>query len=127
MEAFQRQRIDTERLPHQVVEKWSAAVLSEGFVPFPKRLVRSLHRIFPGVDSMKELSVLLAVVDYKRPNLTRPPSRAYLAFLAGLDEEEFTAALDRLVSKGHVRVAGDSDGMEITVNGVLAAIERETP
>jgi hypothetical protein len=126
MEEFHRQQIDTARLPQQVVEKWSANVLSEGFVPFPKRLVRSLHRIFPDVESMKELSALLSVVDYKRPNLTRPPSLAYLAFLAGLDEEEFTTALDRLVRKGHVQVAGDSDGMEITLNGFLVAIEKET-
>ena len=126
MEEFQRQRIDTARLPQQVVEKWSLGVLSEGFVPFPKKLVRSLHRIFPGVDSMKELSVLLAVVDYKRPNLSRPPSLAYLAFLAGLTEDEFTVALDRLVSKGHVQLAGDDNAMEITLNGILTAIERET-
>jgi hypothetical protein len=126
MDEFQRQRIDTARLPHQVVEKWSPAVLSEGFVPFPKRFVRSLHRIFPGVESIAELSVVLAVVDYKRPNLTRPPSLAYLSFLAGLGEDAFTEALARLVSKGYARVAGNAEGMEIAVNGLLEAIVRET-
>lgn len=65
-------------------------------MPFPKKLVRTLSRIFPDTQAMKDLSVLLAVVDFKRPNLTRDPSVAFLAFLAGLSEEEFRAALASL-------------------------------
>lgn len=75
---------------------------------------------------MQELSVLLAIVDYKRPNLTRLPSLAYLAFLAGLDGDQFKAALDRLASKGYVRFTGDFEAMEISLIGILEAIERGT-
>ena len=126
MDDFQRQQIDTDRLPRQVVEKWSPTVLSEGFVPFPKRLVRCLHRIFPGGASMKELSVLLAIVDYKRPNLTRLPSLAYLAFLAGLDVDEFSTTLVHLENRGLVQVGGNREGLDITLNGLLQTIEAET-
>ena len=125
MEEFQRQRIDPARLPRQVVEKWSAAVLEEGFVPFPKKLVRCLHTLYPDTPAMKELAVLLAVVDFKRPNLTRPPSLAFLAFLAGLTESEFQDVLDRLQQKGLVSVWGDRDGLDVSLSGLLAYIESQ--
>ena len=74
---------------------------------------------------MKELAVLLAVVDFKRPNLTRPPSLAFLAFLAGLTETEFQDALDRLQQKGLVSVWGDRDGLDVSLSGLLAYIESQ--
>jgi hypothetical protein len=123
---FTRQLIDQAKLPQQVVEKWSSSVLSEGFVPFPKKLLRSMHRIFTGSDSMLELSVVLAIVDFRRPNVTRPPSLDYLAFLAGLDPVEFQKVLVQLESKGYIQVAGGPAGLEITLEGLLQKVEGET-
>lgn len=114
------------KIPSRVVEKWSPSVLNEGFVPFPKKLLRAIHRIFRNDDSMKELAVILAVVDFKRPNLSRSPSLEYLAFLAGLEENEFKAALSRLEQKEYARVSADSEGLEISLDGLLKKIEIET-
>jgi len=110
-----------------VVNKWSEATLAEGFVPFPKKLVRTLSRIFPDTHAMKELSVLLAVVDFKRPNLTRDTSVAFLAFLTGLSEEEFRAALASLEKKGLIQVSGDNQGLRISFQGLLDAVEKQAP
>lgn len=126
MENFSRQRVDESKIPQHVVEKWSPSVLNEGFVPFPKKLVRAIHRLFPDDDSMKELAVILAVVDFKRPNLSRSPSPEYLAFLSGLEESEFKASLGRLEKKGFARVSGDSERLEISLDGLLEKIELET-
>ena len=126
MENFSRQRVDLTKIPSQVVEKWSPSVLNEGFVPFPKKLLRAIHRIFPDDDSMKELAVILAVVDFKRPKVSRSPSLEYLAFLAGLEENEFKAALSRLEQKKYARVSDDSKGLEISLADLLKKIELET-
>jgi len=122
METFQRQRVDVSRLPAAVVEKWSAESLTEGFVPFPKKLVRCLHRLFPEGDAMKQVQALLAIVDFKRPNLSRPPSLSYLAFLAGLSEPEFQTALRALEEKRYARVSGDNAALTISLDGLLFAI-----
>jgi hypothetical protein len=101
-------------------------VLEEGFVPFPKKLLRSLPELFPKSRAAKELSALLAVVDFKRPNLTRFPSIEFLAFVAGLPPEEFREAVGRLKEKGYISVAGGDEGLDIQLDGLLKAIERET-
>ena len=117
--------MDVSRLPVTVVEKWSAESLSEGFVPFPKKLIRCLHRLFPGEDAMSQLQALLAIVDFKRPNLTRAPSLSYLAFLAGLTESDFEDALRALEARNYVRTSGDNNGLTISLEGLLSAINKE--
>jgi hypothetical protein len=113
-------------MPQSLVEKWSPATLDEGFVPFPKKLLRAMHRLFIGVDSTKDIAALLAIVDFRRPNVTRRPSLAYLAFVSGLDEEQFRAALNRLEALGYIRVGGDFEGLDISLSGLLDAVERES-
>ena len=121
--AFTRQTVDSRKLPKAVLEKWSPDVLSEGFVPFPKKLVRCLQQVFDSSDSVKEIAALLAVIDFKRPNLTRNPSLHYLAFLAGLAESDFDAALQRLRTKRYVEIQGGPEELHVSVTGLLAAIE----
>jgi len=75
---------------------------------------------------MKDLAAILAIVDYKRPRLTRLPSLSFLAFLAGLSEEDLFAAFGRLKELNYIRISGTTDEMEISIDGLLAAIERET-
>lgn len=127
MQEFQRQQVDPAKLPPQAVQKWSAAILEEGFVPFPKKLLRCMHRIFDGSKgSMQELAVLLAIVDFRRPNQTRLPSLEYLAFVAGLKVAEFEAALDRLEGKGFVKVRGDKEALDVSVKRFVAEVESLT-
>jgi hypothetical protein len=127
---FYRQKIDARRLPPQVVEKWSSSVLEEGFVPFPKKLVRCLTQLFTGPDAATEMAVVLAVVDFKRPNVSRNPSLEYLSFLAGLEVAVFNEALTRLILKGYVKVGYGPDGLDVSLDGLLTKIEeltREVP
>ena len=125
MEDFKRQRIDVNKLPPHVLEKWSKETLAEGFVPFPKKLLRCLHQLFSDTKTMEELAVLLAIVDFKRPNLTHLPSRAYLSFLAGLPEDRFETAMDRLSAKGYVNVTGDLKGLQVSLEGFMLALEQQ--
>jgi len=123
---FQRQKIDARRLPPQVVEKWSPFVLEEGFVPFPKKLVRCLPQLFTGSEAVTDLAVVLAIVDFKRPNLSRNPSIEYLSFLAGIEVAEFHKALERLILKRYVKVGYGPDGLDVSLDGLLAKIEELT-
>lgn len=122
---FVRQQIDATKLPPNVRGKWSTTALGEGFVPVPKRLIRTLAKLFRDSPEIKELAAVLAVADFKRPNLFRQPSAGYLSFLCGLDQSDFMDALRRLDEKGYVDVRGDEDGLDISLDGLLAAVERE--
>lgn len=121
---FLRQSIDTARLPPTVVTKWSHAVLKEGFVPFPKRLLRCLADVFAGQTVAEDLAVVLSVVDFKRPNLSRLPSLDYLAFVAGLSPENFQSRLDDLEKRGLVSVNGNEEEMDIQLTGLLELVEQ---
>jgi len=125
-QVFERQQISAASLPPRLKEKWSASVLSEGFVPFPKKLLRCMHTLFSGPAAITELAALLAIVDYRRPNLTRNPSKRFLAFLAGLPEDRFDAALAGLEGKGYITVGGTADNLEIGLDGLLKRIGAET-
>ena len=81
---LERRKIDRTRIPDTAAHKWSLEVLEEGFVPFPKKLIRCLAEMFGGPDGIDQLRVLLAVIDYRRPDLVRPPSLEYLSFNAGM-------------------------------------------
>jgi hypothetical protein len=114
-------------MPVQLIHKWSAGVLSEGFVPFPKKLLRCAPRLFEGPDSVKDLAVVLSIVDFNRDKLWRQPSLAFLSFVAGLSEEDVMASLDRLEQKSFIRVSGDFiTGLNIQIDGLLAIIESQT-
>ncbi len=109
-EPFVRQKVDVRHFPMQIVTKWSNPILREGFVPFPKRLLRCIHKIFNYAEGMIDLAIVLALVDFKRPNASRRPSLEYLAFLAGLPIEEFERGLVRLQERGYVNVESDAEG-----------------
>jgi hypothetical protein len=126
MEKFERQYVPPEKMPPTLVAKWSADALVEGFVPFPKKLVHCLSKLWPDSGGIKELAVVLAIVDFKRPNPTRFPSMDYLAFLAGLETEEFKTLLDGLVAKGWISVSEQRMGLNISLAGLLAELEKLT-
>ena len=115
---FVRQEIETDRLPLAVRHKWGDALLAEGFVPMPKRLIRTLAGVF-GERELELVQVVLAVADYDRPNLRQQPSLAFLAYLAGLDEETFTNRLGELVRLGLAEVNGDNDSMHVVLGKLI--------
>jgi hypothetical protein len=122
MPVFTRTRMNPSDLPPTVREKWPRDLLREGFVPFPKLLLRVLHRLFDGSAEIDEIAALLASVDYRRPNLLRKPTLDYLAFHAGMPLSDFKAALSRLQEKGWLELGLEpKDGtVDITANGLSA-------
>jgi hypothetical protein len=125
MTAFRRKRIDPKQLPEAVVSKWNTAVLCEGFVPFPKTLMRKLIRIFTGSKRLTRLTAMLAVIDYKRPHLARPPSLEYLAFNAGMSTERFRRALGQMQEDGWIRIGGTDNECDVDTTPFLAILEQE--
>lgn len=126
MTKFQRRKIDN--VPPLVQYKWSSKVTEEGFVPFPKRLLRCLSQIFGAGATIEHLQVVLAVVDYNRPNLLHPPSLGYLAFTAGLEEGVFRQRLKELESAGLVEVQDyGGDVLMVTIKGLLGQVVNLTP
>ena len=81
-----------------------------------------MSQFLAGPQAVEELAVVLAIVDFRRPNVTRLPSLSYLAFVAGLDEPEFKEALTRLQQKGLIRVQGTLEGLDVRLDGLLDEI-----
>ncbi len=124
---FERQRVAASSLTPVLLEKWPGKVLVEGFVPFPKRLLRGLSGLFGGRPEAEQLAVLLAIVDYRRPRVSRPPSTEYLAFLAGLSVERFEKRLRELDRKGWVSVRRTKAGLSVDLAGFLEALKEAAP
>jgi hypothetical protein len=121
---FVRQKIGVSALPGALIAKWGSDALGEGFVALPKRLLRCLNRIFEGPDAMERLMVVMAVVDYLRPNLTRGPSQEYLGFLAGLTPDRVATILSELKAEGLVTVERKAEGeLDIGISGLQARIQ----
>ncbi len=119
---FEHAKVDPGQLPPTVLSKWSAGVLDEGFVPFPKRLLRCLATLFSGSAALEQLAVILAIADYRRPRPYRSPSLARLAFTADMEEEAFLKHLLALQKRGWLKAGGTPDALEIELDGLLAEI-----
>jgi len=102
--------------------KWSDEILDEGFVPFPKRLLRCAGQVFVGDLRLSELRVVLAIVDYARPQVSRPPSLLHLAQLAGLTEIKFKKCLKTLRARKLIDWTGTEDRMTFDYDGLRDAI-----
>ena len=108
--------------------KWSPEVLSEGFVPFPKKLLRTLGSVFGPSPALDEVAAILAVVDFKRRNQTREPSIDYLSFIAGIPQADLSNALKRLEDRGLIEVSGNNatDECEVDHRKLLELIDAES-
>lgn len=126
-DGFERQRVAASSLTPVLLEKWPGKVLVEGFVPFPKRLLRGLSGLFDGRPEAEQLAVLLAIVDYRRPRVSRPPSSEYLAFLAGLSVERFEKRLRELERREWVSVRRTRAGLAVDLTGFLEALKEAAP
>jgi hypothetical protein len=125
---FFRQRLDPEALPPVIKAKWSPDLLTEGFVPFPKRVLRGLTAIFrDGKTGIERLAVILAVVDYKRPNLRRPANVDYLAFIAGIDAKRFKEVLSGLERDGWVSVRATNGDIHVDLDGFFDIVRKAAP
>lgn len=110
-------------IPEAAIAKWSGDILSEGFVPFPKKLLRTLGQTF-NEPAYERLQVVLAIVDYIRPSLTNPPSVEYVAFVAGLTPERCRVVLNDLKNAGLIEYDGKETGLAIGLDGLKGRIRR---
>lgn len=118
-------RPKVEHLPEQVVHKWSSEILSEGFVPLPKKFLRTMADVMEG-NSFDHLQALFAIVDYLRPNLRNPPSVEYLAFVAGLTPERFKECLDGLAKQGLIEYEGQDVALRFDLGGLKKKITEKS-
>jgi len=124
MTAFTRSKLP--EIPGNLKAKWPGQTLDEGFTPFPKRLIRCLGQLFVGESAVNELRIILAIVDYARPNVSRPPSLEYLAFTAGLSPEEFKAGLKVMQERQWIKVTGTEEAVSVQIDGLTKEIEKLT-
>jgi len=81
-------RPEIKDIPPKTIPKWDKETLKEGYIPFPKKLLRVLSEVMRSAE-YERLQVILSMVDYLREDLTKPPSVDHLAHVAGLSVERF--------------------------------------
>ncbi len=129
MAPYTRQVFEPGQFPPNVRVKWPDEILEEGFVPFPKKLLRSLHALFDGAVEVDELAAILSIIDYRRPHPFRAPTVDFLAFTAGIPTQRFNAILSKLKKKGWVKLDYEplDETVEISTEGfnleVLKAVQ----
>ena len=109
-----------------VSSKWGRALLDEGFVPFPKRLLRCAPRLFRGELRMSELCCVLAIADFQRPQLLRKPSLSHLANVAGLTERRFRRCIQSLASRGLLEWRGTEEAIDFDYTPLLKRVMKLT-
>ena len=118
-------------VPEAYAAKWSSIVLDEGFLPFPRKLMRCLSVLFTGSDAVEELQVVLAISDAKRSSSNkhyRPPTLGFLAYNAGMNENEFMKHVNKMQER-KILVVRDADEkhFDVDLGLLLRLIELATP
>jgi hypothetical protein len=119
---FDRKKIDVDYIPSPVRHKWGDDVLDEGFVPYPKRLLRTARLVFRGKLRLTQLSAFLAIIDFKRENQSRYPSLDYLAHLAGISRSRFRLCLKKFEKRGWVKVKGNEAAINVDCGPLIEKI-----
>ena len=83
--------------------KWGKELCTEGYVPMPKKLLRSAAEIFDGDNSLTDLIVTLAIADTVTKR-EAPISYAFLSFIAGIEEDLVRSSVDRLHKLGYINI-----------------------
>ena len=116
----------TPDVPKVYIPKWDRETLAEGFVPFPKKLMRCLREVFEGEDVLGQLQVVLTIADAKRVN-GRPPTIDFLAYNAGMQLSDFTQQISNLLSQKLILVLDDnSKNFDVDLEPLLRKIKKLT-
>lgn len=87
----------------RVRRKWRDDVLKEGFVPFPKTLLRTMEQLFQGKDAIGLLTTVMSIVDFKgSTSKTSGPSIEYLSFIGDVEPSETSRRLQILKRDGFI-------------------------
>ncbi|MBC2596103.1 hypothetical protein H5P28_17685 [Ruficoccus amylovorans] len=82
-----------------------------------------MHRILTWDGALQDMSVLLAVIDYIRPDKNAVPSIEYVAYVSGLSIKETSESLKRLSQNGLITIEEVNDRLKIDTTPLLRAIE----
>lgn len=124
---FERSKLDVAKITPLLKHKWSEKLLNEGYVPFPKRLLRCAGKIFAGSSRLGELRVVLALADYARPDFKRSPTLAYLAYATGMTKKRVERCLASLRKRKLLKISELGSGtMEIDYLPLLKRAEALT-
>jgi predicted transcriptional regulator len=124
MDSFSRPQVPREKIPQAIIAKWGYEVLSEGFIPFPKKLLRCLPELL-GDDGIRRLQAILAIIDYRRSEPIGLPSKDFLAYNAGLTLEEFKSIVADLTARGLIDGKGTDQNFAVSTKGLTEAILKE--
>jgi len=126
---FRRISIDTEKIPPVYLEKWNDTeeIFEEGFSPLPKKVLRALPHLFPSKE-VNQLVAMLSIIDYNRKGIANP-SNNYLAFLAGISDEDFLEAIQNLMEKGYLanqEIGTPEEYVEYDFNPFIKKVSQST-
>jgi hypothetical protein len=124
--AIERQKVDASKITPLLRHKWPGGALDEGFVPFPKRLLRCTGRVFSGKNRLGQLRVVLAIVDNARPDLKWLPNVRYLAFATGMSRARVVQCLDELAARKLLTWEETPEGLKIDYAPLVRRIVRLT-
>lgn len=125
MPQFKRPYVLKDKLSDAALAKWGYEVLEEGFVPFPKKLIRALPSLFKE-NGIEKLQAVLAIIDFIRDDQKSNPSKEYLAFVAGMSIERFSLVLGELKAEGLIEVVEADDALVASPKGLKVAILKNT-
>ena len=93
-----------------MIFKWQRKeLLDEGFIAFPKRLLRCLRQVLEGTKPLTDLRVILAIVDLRRPDDDKPFSISHLASIAGIPPKVFLERLNDLATRRLLKIEFSPD------------------
>lgn len=124
--ARERQKVDPSRITPLLLHKWPGGALAEGFVPFPKRLLRCAGKIFRGTNRLGHLRVVLAIVDSARPDRDLLPTARYLGYVTGMSRARVLRYLDELRDRKVLSWEETPEGLKIDYTQLVRRIVRLT-
>ena len=93
---FYRPILSANQIKPSVIDKWGSDLCEEGYVPLPKKLLRSIPRIFDGEHALQDLIILLGIADLISAKINKGISIRYLSFLVCMEEDKVLESLERL-------------------------------
>ena len=118
---------DDSKIPTVLTFKWGGKrILDEGFVAVPKRFLRCMRTALGGKKPLTDLRLILAIVDFARPDSDALPTIGILSSISGLDQEVVGERLKDLKTRGLINYFHKDGGLRIEIGGLTSEVLRLT-
>lgn len=109
---YNRPSVDVSKIPPSFLQKWGGAtpLYEEGFLVLPKKILRILPTLFKG-EATNKITALFTIIDFHRGGIINA-TNDYLAYVAGLSEEDFLGAIKELIMDGYLENVDDPKDLE---------------